>query len=191
MAALPGGLLAPVLETAGRSFLDYAMLAAREADGTIINWLSAEDVKRVASVVNSVAPDKEIVFYCDRPGEATSMKIALVAFDSGRSRVGVLVVIHDLTLAFSLFGFLAEPTSLAPELAEFRRTMFEAAGHHYELQRTLEDEIRVEEQKEKQAASKAEQDSAIAAGTLQPVIPSTPPAPEHETVTRTSTGTSA
>lgn len=34
---------------------------------------------------------KEIVFYCDRPGEATSMTIALVAFDGGRSRVGVLV----------------------------------------------------------------------------------------------------
>jgi hypothetical protein len=36
-------------------------LAAREADGTIINWLSAEDVKRVASVVNAEGEDKEIV----------------------------------------------------------------------------------------------------------------------------------
>ena len=34
---------------------------------------------------------KEIIFYCDRPGEATSMKIALWAFDHGRGRVGVLV----------------------------------------------------------------------------------------------------
>jgi hypothetical protein len=36
-------------------------LAAREADGTIINWLSADDVKRVASVVNAEGQDKEIV----------------------------------------------------------------------------------------------------------------------------------
>lgn len=36
-------------------------LAGREADGAIINWLSADDVKRVASVVNAQGPDKEIV----------------------------------------------------------------------------------------------------------------------------------
>ena len=34
---------------------------------------------------------KEVIFYCDRPGEATSMKIALWAFDHGVRRVGVLV----------------------------------------------------------------------------------------------------
>lgn len=33
----------------------------------------------------------ELVFYCGRPGEATSLKVAMSAFDSGRSRVGVLV----------------------------------------------------------------------------------------------------
>ena len=36
-------------------------LAGREADGAIINWLSAQDVQRVASVVNSQGTDKEIV----------------------------------------------------------------------------------------------------------------------------------
>ena len=38
-------------------------LAAREADGTIINWLSAEDVTKVAGVVRDAAggDDKEIV----------------------------------------------------------------------------------------------------------------------------------
>jgi rhodanese-related sulfurtransferase len=41
--------------------------------------------------VGGLPEGKELVFYCDRPGEATSMKIALWAFDSGRSRVGVLV----------------------------------------------------------------------------------------------------
>jgi rhodanese-related sulfurtransferase len=34
---------------------------------------------------------RELIFYCDRPGEATSLKIALWAWDHGRSRVGVLV----------------------------------------------------------------------------------------------------
>ena len=33
----------------------------------------------------------ELFFYDDRPGDATSLKIALWAFDNGRSRVGVLV----------------------------------------------------------------------------------------------------
>lgn len=34
---------------------------------------------------------RELIFYCDRPGEATSLKVAMWAFDHGRSRVGVLV----------------------------------------------------------------------------------------------------
>jgi len=49
-------------------------LAAREADGTIINWLSADDVKRVAGVVNANGADKEIVcriFVC--PSENTEV----------------------------------------------------------------------------------------------------------------------
>jgi probable F420-dependent oxidoreductase len=36
-------------------------LAGREADGAIINWLSPDDVTRVAAVVNSQGDDKEIV----------------------------------------------------------------------------------------------------------------------------------
>jgi probable F420-dependent oxidoreductase len=36
-------------------------LAGREADGAIINWLSADDVTRVAGIVNAQGPDKEIV----------------------------------------------------------------------------------------------------------------------------------
>ncbi len=36
-------------------------LAGREGDGAIINWLSAEDVKKVAPIVHSQGPDKEIV----------------------------------------------------------------------------------------------------------------------------------
>ena len=36
-------------------------LAGREADGAIINWLSANDVERVAGIVNNEGPNKEIV----------------------------------------------------------------------------------------------------------------------------------
>ena len=61
-------------------------LAAREADGTIINSLSADDVKRVASVVNAEGQDKEIVcriFVC--PSENSEVvraagKFAIAAY---------------------------------------------------------------------------------------------------------------
>ncbi|MDQ1439443.1 MAG: hypothetical protein QOK43_3072, partial [Acidimicrobiaceae bacterium] len=36
-------------------------LAGREADGAIINWLSADDVKQVAPIVKSYGEDKEVV----------------------------------------------------------------------------------------------------------------------------------
>jgi len=36
-------------------------LAGREADGAILNWLSADDVKKVAPYVHAGGPDKEIV----------------------------------------------------------------------------------------------------------------------------------
>ena len=36
-------------------------LAGREADGAIINWLSPEDVTKVAPIVHAEGPDKEIV----------------------------------------------------------------------------------------------------------------------------------
>ena len=45
-------------------------LAGREGDGAIINWLSAEDVKRVAPIVKQQGEGKEIVariFVCPNP----------------------------------------------------------------------------------------------------------------------------
>jgi hypothetical protein len=46
-------------------------------------------------------------------------------------------VIHDLRRAFEIFGFTGDP---APDdLVAFRRSLFQAAGHHYELQRTIAD----------------------------------------------------
>jgi probable F420-dependent oxidoreductase len=61
-------------------------LAGREADGAIINWLSAEDVRRVAAVVNDQGDDKELVariFVC--PSENAEVvraagKFALAAY---------------------------------------------------------------------------------------------------------------
>jgi probable F420-dependent oxidoreductase len=47
-------------------------LAGREADGAVINWLAADDVTRVAAIVNAQGPDKELVariFVC--PSERT------------------------------------------------------------------------------------------------------------------------
>jgi probable F420-dependent oxidoreductase len=56
-------------------------LAGREADGAIINWLSADDVSRVAAIVNAQGPDKEIVariFVC--PSENTEVVRAAARF---------------------------------------------------------------------------------------------------------------
>ena len=41
--------------------------------------------------VGGLPDGNELIFYDDRPGDANSLKIALWAFDNGRSRVGVLV----------------------------------------------------------------------------------------------------
>lgn len=54
-------------------------LAAREADGTIINWLSATDTARVAGIVREIAPDAEIVarlFVCPNPDRAAVLPAA-------------------------------------------------------------------------------------------------------------------
>jgi hypothetical protein len=48
-------------------------------------------------------------------------------------------VIHDMRLAFALFGYT---TALAPaDLVAFRKSVFEAVGHHYELQRGIADMV--------------------------------------------------
>ncbi len=49
-------------------------LAGSEGDGAIINWLSAEDVKKVSKIVHEQGPDKEIVariFVCPNPDTDT------------------------------------------------------------------------------------------------------------------------
>jgi hypothetical protein len=52
------------------------------------------------------------------------------------SMYGRAPVIYDLDLAFTLWGFLE---GAPPELAAFRRTLFEGARHHYSEQREIVD----------------------------------------------------
>ena len=61
-------------------------LAGREGDGAIINWLSAEDVTRVAAIVNDEGDGREIVarlFVCPNPDRETVLaqaKRAIAAY---------------------------------------------------------------------------------------------------------------
>ena len=97
--------------------------------------------------------------------------------------IGMPELVIIMVIALIIFGPRKLPElgrSLGKSIGEFKKAS-------NELQRTLEDEIRVEDRKEQHAATKAEQDSAIEAGTLPPV--SAPePTPASETVNRTSTG---
>ncbi len=70
--------------------VDVRDLTYREAKTKIKGALRI-DPMAFEKELPTLPADKEIIFYCDRPGEATSMMIALVAFDNGRSRVGVLI----------------------------------------------------------------------------------------------------
>ncbi len=61
-------------------------LAGREADGAIVNWLSPEDVKTVAGIINEQGPDREVVariFVCpseDREAVMTGGRYTLAAY---------------------------------------------------------------------------------------------------------------
>ncbi|MSO43906.1 MAG: rhodanese-like domain-containing protein [Thermoleophilia bacterium] len=77
----------------------------RDAESQVRGSIRLDPMAFEAEV--ATLPDgKEIVLYCDRPGEAISMKIALWAFDNGRSRIGVLVGGFD---AWSKAGYPVEP----------------------------------------------------------------------------------
>jgi TatA/E family protein of Tat protein translocase len=103
-----------------------------------------------------------------------------------------LVII--LVIALIIFGPRKLPElgrSLGKSIGEFRKAS-------NELKSTLEEEIRVEEQKEQRAKLEAEQATAVAGASTIPESIFTPtggaaaePAPEEPTVSRTPTGTSA
>ena len=96
--------------------------------------------------------------------------------------IGMPELVVILVIALIIFGPRKLPElgrSLGKSLSEFKKAS-------NELQRTLEEEIRIEETREQKAKVTVEQDTAIAAA--QPVTP-TPPVqtPATETVGRTST----
>jgi len=111
--------------------------------------------------------------------------------------IGMPELIIILVIALIIFGPRKLPElgrSLGRSIGEFKKAS-------NELRSTLEEEIRLEEQREQRAATRAEQDSALAAAaappsaTPPPVTPGvgaagTPPVapPADETVSRT-TGT--
>ena len=111
--------------------------------------------------------------------------------------LGMPELVIILVIALIIFGPRKLPElgrSLGKSIGEFRKAS-------NELKSTLEEEIRMEEQKEQRVKMEAEQSSAIAAGAGAPAppIPSTfdevqaevnAPA-EEPTVSRTKTGTPA
>lgn len=97
--------------------------------------------------------------------------------------IGMPELVIILVIALIIFGPRKLPElgrSLGKSIGEFKKAS-------NELRNTLEDEIRVEEQKEQRVKTQAEQQSAIDAAAVM-----TPPAPaDADTVSRTSTGTTA
>jgi rhodanese-related sulfurtransferase len=70
--------------------VDVRDLGYRESDEQVKGAVRVDPME-FEREVGGLPEGGELVFYDDRPGDATSLKIALWAFDSGRSRVGVLV----------------------------------------------------------------------------------------------------
>jgi len=108
--------------------------------------------------------------------------------------VGMPELVIILVIALIIFGPRKLPElgrSLGKSIGEFRKAS-------NELKSTLEEEIRVEEQKEQRAKLEAEQATAVAGASTIPDTIFTPtagtaadPTPEEPTVSRTPTGTSA
>ncbi len=104
--------------------------------------------------------------------------------------IGMPELVIILVIALIIFG----PRKL-PELGKsLGRSIGEFKKASNELQRTLDEEIRLEDTKEQRARVRAEQDSAIAAALpMTPVVPAPPVEPvvvADETVSRnTGVGT--
>ena len=101
--------------------------------------------------------------------------------------IGMPELIIILVIALIIFGPRKLPElgrSLGKSIGEFKKAS-------NELRSTLEEEIRIEEQRDQRAVLRAEQDTAIAAAATPPAAPPppvTPAPPADQTVNRT-TGT--
>jgi sec-independent protein translocase protein TatA len=104
--------------------------------------------------------------------------------------IGMPELVIILVIALIIFGPRKLPElgrSLGKSIGEFKKAS-------NELRHTLDEEIRMEEQKDQKAKTEAEQKSALeAANSMRDAITPETPAPgeSHETVSRTPTGTSA
>ena len=102
--------------------------------------------------------------------------------------IGMPEMLVILVIALVVFGPRKLPElgrSLGKSLNEFKKAS-------NDLRSTLEDEIRVEEQKDQRAKIEAEQTSAVAAAQTSPVEPAQTPAPAEDTTPTVSrTGTPA
>ena len=101
--------------------------------------------------------------------------------------IGMPELVIILVIALIIFGPRKLPElgrSLGKSIGEFKRAS-------NELRHTLDEEIRVEEQKEQRSKIETEQTSAIDAATVMTPTPPATEAHDDETVSRTPTGTSA
>ncbi len=73
-------------------------------------------------------------------GESVHDAVAgCVAVGTRRASIfGRAPMIHDLTVAFTIWGFLG---SAPAELVAFRTPLFQAASHHYEDQRAIAEQV--------------------------------------------------
>ncbi len=87
--------------------VDVRDLGYREAETQVKGSLRIDPME-FESQLAGLPEGRELIFYCDRSGEATSLKIAMWAFDHGRDRVGVLVGGWP---AWEAAGYPTEPKS--------------------------------------------------------------------------------
>ena len=96
--------------------------------------------------------------------------------------IGMPELVIILVIALIIFGPRKLPElgrSLGRSIGEFKKAS-------NELRSTLEEEIRIEDQRDQRAALRAEQDTAIAAAIPPTAAPVAPAPPASETVTRTT-----